>query len=145
MEITERADERRMLFMQSARIYEENLSEPDRAIEQLRALLDETPGDGEALGDLDRILTAEGRQADLVEVLDARAAGREGLRRRATSWLSVPRAWSRPSSATSKPPSDATPRSWPGRPTHAGAREALYAIARGDDYRLAAVAVLEPI
>ncbi len=64
-----------MLFMQSARIYEENLSEPDRAIEQLRALLVETPGDGEALTDLDRILSAEGRQTDLVEVLDARAAG----------------------------------------------------------------------
>ena len=75
IEITDRADERRMLFMQSARIYEENLSEPDRAIEQLRALLVETPGDGEALTDLDRILTAEGRQTDLVEVLDARAAG----------------------------------------------------------------------
>ncbi len=81
IEITDRADERRMLFMQSARIYEENLSEPDRAIEQLRALLVETPGDGEALTDLDRILTAEGRQTDLVEVLDARAAGVGGRRR----------------------------------------------------------------
>ena len=81
IEITDRADERRMLFMQSARIYEENLSEPDRAIEQLRALLVETPGDGEALTDLDRILTAEGRQTDLVEVLDARAAGVQDARR----------------------------------------------------------------
>ena len=75
IDITDRDDERRMLFMQSARIYEQNLTEPDRAIEQLRALLAETPGDGEALTDLDRILEAEGRQSDLVEVIDARAAG----------------------------------------------------------------------
>ena len=74
IEITERADERRMLFLQSARIHEENLGDAERAIEQLRALLAETPGDGEALAELDRILTAEGRQTDLVEVLDARAA-----------------------------------------------------------------------
>ena len=47
------------------------------AIDQLRALLAETPGDGEALADLDRIFTAEGRPADLLEVLDARARALE--------------------------------------------------------------------
>ena len=79
----------------------------------------ETPGDGEALTDLDRILTAEGRQTDLVEVLDARAAGPR-TPRRATSSPSVPRASSRPSSATSRRPSAATPRSWPARPSTPG-------------------------
>ncbi len=144
IEITDRADERRMLFMQSARIYEENLSEPDRAIEQLRALLVETPGDGEALTDLDRILTAEGRQTDLVEVLDARAAGvrdpaaRDELAFRAarlveTELGDVEGAIGRYAQILAR------------APKHAGARDALYAIARGDDYRLSAIAVLEPI
>jgi len=144
IEITDRADERRMLFMQSARIYEENLSEPDRAIEQLRALLVETPGDGEALTDLDRILTAEARQADLVEVLDARAAGvqdpsaRDELAFRAariveTELGDVEGAIGRYAKILG------------GAPRHAGARDALYTIARGDDYRLPSVAVLEPI
>jgi tetratricopeptide (TPR) repeat protein len=144
IEITDRADERRMLFMQSARIYEENLSEPDRAIEQLRALLVETPGDGEALTDLDRILTAEGRQTDLVEVLDARAAGvqdpaaRDELAFRAarlveTELGDVEGAIGRYAQILAR------------APKHPGARDALYAVARGDDYRLPAVAVLEPI
>ncbi len=74
IELTDRADERRMLFMQSARIFEEKLNDPDRAVEQLRAVLNETPGDGEALEDLDRVLTAEGRHADLVEVIDQRVS-----------------------------------------------------------------------
>ena len=60
IELTDRADERRMLFMQSARIFEEKLSDPDRAVEQLRAVLNETPGDGEALEDLDRVLDRRG-------------------------------------------------------------------------------------
>ena len=38
-----------MLFAQSARIFEENLAEPEQAVEQLRKLLEETPGDAEAL------------------------------------------------------------------------------------------------
>ncbi len=144
IEITDRADERRMLFMQSARIYEEKLSEPDRAMEQLRALLAETPGDGEALGDLDRILTAEGRQADLVEVLDTRVAGtrdaaaRDELAFRAarlveTELGDVEAAIGRYAKILA------------GAPGHAGARGALGTIARGDDYRLPAVDVLEPL
>jgi tetratricopeptide (TPR) repeat protein len=144
IEITERADERRMLFLQSARIHEENLGDAERAIEQLRALLAETPGDGEALAELDRILTAEGRQTDLVEVLDARTAGakdaaaRDELAFRAarlteTELSDVEGAIGRYAAILA------------GSPAHAGAREALYAIARGDDYRLPAVGVLEPL
>jgi golgin subfamily B member 1 len=144
IEISDRADERRMLFMQSARIYEEKLSEPDRAIEQLRSLLAETPGDGEALGDLDRILTAEGRQADLVEVLDTRVAGtrdqasRDELAFRAarlveTELGDVEAAIGRYAKILA------------GAPGHAGVRGALGTIARGNDYRLPAVDVLEPI
>jgi tetratricopeptide (TPR) repeat protein len=144
LELTDRADERRMLLMQSAHIYEENLSEPDAAIEQLRALLAETPGDGEALADLDRIFTNEGRHTDLVEVLDARAeraqdpAARDEIAFRAarlveTELSDVEEAIGR------------YQRILAGTPAHAGAREALFAIARGEDYRLPALAVLEPI
>ncbi|HEX3902026.1 MAG TPA: tetratricopeptide repeat protein [Polyangia bacterium] len=144
IEITDRADERRMLFMQSARVYEENLADPDRAIEQLRALLVETPGDGEALADLDRVLTAEGRQTDLLEVIDSRAAGakdaagRDELEFRAarlveTELSDVEGAIGRYA------------RILAASPQHAGARDALYEIARGGDYRLPAIAVLEPV
>ena len=71
----ERKDERRMLLLQSARFYEEKLGDAEQAIVELRRLLDENPGDAEALASLDRILGGEGRHADLVEVIDARAAG----------------------------------------------------------------------
>jgi tetratricopeptide (TPR) repeat protein len=144
IELTDRADERRMLFMQSAHIFEEKLSEPDRAIEQLRALLAETPGDGEALADLDRILTAEARHVDLVEVLDLRAgrardaASRDELAYRAARLTEV-------EIGDVEGAIGRYARILQGAPGHAGAREALFAIARGDDYRLPAVEVLEPL
>src|SRR4029079_5553668 len=72
LELSDRREERRLLFAQSAKIFEENLAEPDQAVDQLRKLLEETPGDAEALGALDRIFTGEGRHTDLVEVLDIR-------------------------------------------------------------------------
>ena len=74
IELSTRPEERRMLLAQSAHIYEQQLSEPEQAIDQLRRLLEETPGDAEALSDLDRIFSSEGRHSDLIEVLDARAA-----------------------------------------------------------------------
>jgi tetratricopeptide (TPR) repeat protein len=144
IELTDRADERRMLFMQSARIFEEKLTEPDRAIEQLRALLAETPGDGEALADLDRILTAESRHTDLVEVLDLRsgrareAASRDELAFRAARLTEV-------EIGDVEGAIGRYARILQGAPGHAGSREALFAIARADDYRLPAVGVLEPI
>ncbi|HXJ20416.1 MAG TPA: tetratricopeptide repeat protein [Polyangia bacterium] len=144
IELTDRADERRMLFMQSARIFEEKLSEPDRAIEQLRALLAETQGDGEALADLDRILTGEGRHVDLVEVLDQRvgraqdAASRDELAFRAARLTEV-------EIGDVEGAIGRYARILQTAPKHAGARDALFAIARGDDYRLPAVDVLEPV
>ena len=144
IELTDRADERRMLFMQSARIYEEKLHDPDRAIEQLRGVLNETPGDGEALEDLDRVLTAEGRHADLVEVLDQRfSQAREGAAREELAF--------RAARLTEVELGDVEAaigryaRILQTSPGHAGARDALMTIARGDDYRLPAVDVLEPI
>ena len=137
-------EERRLLFAQSARIFEEHLAEPEQAVEQLRKLLEETPGDAEALGALDRIFTGEGRHADLVEVLDIRtgfakdARERDGLAFRAariteTELSDVEGAISRYQGILAA------------TPDHPGTREALSAIARGDDYRVPAIAVLEPI
>jgi tetratricopeptide (TPR) repeat protein len=145
LELSDRREERRLLLAQSARIFEENLSEPDQAVDQLRKLLEETPGDAEALVALDRIFTNEGRHSDLIEVLDIRAGfakrpqDRDELR-------SGRRASPRPSCPTSRRRSAVTRASWPRRPTHAGTRWRRCAtIARGDDYRVPAIDALEPV
>jgi tetratricopeptide (TPR) repeat protein len=140
----DRKGERRMLLMLSARLYEAELSEPDQAAAELRRVLDENPGDEEALANLDRILTAEGRFTDLVEVVDARAAGardqaaRTELAFRAarlveTELSDVEGAIGRYGAILA-----AAPR-------HAPTLEALTAIARGDDYRVPAITILEPV
>jgi tetratricopeptide (TPR) repeat protein len=144
LELARRPEERRMLFAQSAAIFEDKLGEPEQAVEQLRKLLEEVPGDGEALVALDRIFTSEGRHVDLVEVLDLRAGfekhptARDELAFRAariteTDLSDVEAAISRYQGILAT------------TPDHPGAREALGTIARGDDYRVPAIAVLEPI
>jgi tetratricopeptide (TPR) repeat protein len=146
LELTDasRKGERRMLLMLSARIHESNLEEADQAIVELRRVLEENPGDPEALANLDRILGAEGRHADLVEVLDARAAGertpaaRDELAFRAarvveTELSDVEGAIARYQKILAV------------SSHHLPALEALFAIARADDYRLSAIAVLEPV
>jgi tetratricopeptide (TPR) repeat protein len=144
LELTQRPEERRMLRMQSARLYETELAEPEQAISELRKVLEESPRDAEALGDLDRILTTEERHADLVDVLDARAAlegaaaPRDELAFRAariteTSLGDVEGAIGR------------YQRILAATPAHPATREALFAIARGDDYRLSAIGALEPV
>jgi tetratricopeptide (TPR) repeat protein len=135
---------RRQLRMQAARLYDEKLSESDQAVAQLRAILDDTPGDAESLELLDRILTREERHVDLVEVVDARAA-------RETSPAARDELAFRAARLTETELSDVEAAI--GRymnilaasPAHAGAREALWAIARGDDYRIPAVDALEPV
>jgi tetratricopeptide (TPR) repeat protein len=144
LELADRREERRQLLAQSARLYEEKLTEPEQAIEQLRRLLEETPGDPEALVSLDRIFTSEGRHADLIEVLDIRtgfaqqAQERDELAFRAariteTELSDVEAAISRYQGILAATPG------------HEGAREALATIARGDDYRIPAITVLEPV
>ena len=140
----DRKSERRMLLMLSARLYEGELAEPEQAVVELRRVLDENPGDDEALANLDRLLTAEGRFSDLVEVVDARAAGardqgaRTELAFRAarlveTELSDVEGAIGRYGAILA------------GASLHAPTLEALTAIARGDDYRVPAIAVLEPV
>jgi tetratricopeptide (TPR) repeat protein len=144
LELSDRPDERRMLLMQSAKIYEDQLAEPDRAIDQLRKVLELVPGDREALEDLDRILAAEGRHADLVEVIDTRVslegnpAQRDDLAFRAARIVEAEQSDVEGAIARYQ-------RILSMSPQHAASLEALSAIARGDDYRLSAIAVLEPI
>jgi tetratricopeptide (TPR) repeat protein len=135
---------RRPLRLQTARLYDEKLTEPDQAVSQLRAVLDEIPADPEALDLLDQIFTREGRHADLLEVLDTRAgaeknpAARDELAFRAATLTE--RELSDVDGAIARYQAVLA-----AAPTHAGARAALWAIARGDDYRMPAAEALEPV
>jgi tetratricopeptide (TPR) repeat protein len=144
--LTPGVSDRRLLRLQASRLYDDKLGEASEAVNQLRAILDESQNDREALDGLDKVFTREGRHADLLEVLDLRMAAeavpaaREELAFRAarlveTELSDVEGAIARYREILS-----------PGRaPQHADARAALWAIARGSDYRLQAVGALDPI
>jgi tetratricopeptide (TPR) repeat protein len=144
IQLAEAPAERRRLRLEAAPLYDEKLSEVDRAIDELRAILEESAGDPEALAYLDRLYTREGRHADLLDVLDARAAGartpaeRDQLAFRAARLLEVE--LGDVDGAIGR-----YQKILAGSPAHADARAALWAIARGDDYRRPAVTALEPV
>lgn len=144
IELSSDPGELRQLRFTSARLHDERLEEPFEAASQLRAVLDAQPGDSEALEMLDRIFMREGQNTDLLEVLDSRAqvatstADRDGHAFRAASL--VERELGDVQSAVERYRQILT-RS----PEHPGAREALWALARGDDHRMLAVPVLEPV
>jgi tetratricopeptide (TPR) repeat protein len=144
LELAQRPEERRLLFAQSAEVFEEKLNEPDQAVEQLRKLLEETPGDSAALVALDRIFTNEGRHADLVEVLDIRAGFAKAAQDRDELAFRAARI-----TETELGDVEAAISRYQGilatTPAHPETREVLGTIARGDDYRVSAIAVLEPI
>jgi tetratricopeptide (TPR) repeat protein len=133
----------RYLRFLSARVFEEKLGEPDEAASQLRAVLDAHSGDPDALAMLDRIFTREGQHFELLEVLDQRSAGAEGPERDALAFRAaqlVEGELDDQGGAVARY-SDILGRS----AGHEGARSALWKIARGDSYRLPAVAALEPV
>ena len=144
LEATERKDERRALRMLSARLYEDKLHEADQATSELRSLLEENSGDDEALESLDRILGAEERHAEQVEIIDTRAAKQRDAAARDELWF-------RAAQLTEKQLSDVESaivryrRILDVSPAHAPTIAALTAIARGDDYRGPAIAALEPV
>jgi golgin subfamily B member 1 len=144
IQLSEIPSQRRLLYLEAARLYDEKLSEPDQAASQLRAVLDETANDREALELLDGILVREERHADLLEVLDARAAGetsaagRDELALRAAKITETALSDVEGGIARYKKILAASPQ-------QAGALAALWAIARGDDYRQPAIAALEPV
>ncbi len=75
IQITQGVGDRRALRLQAANLYDDKLGESNEAVSQLRAILDESANDREALDALDRVFAREGRHADLLEVLDLRMAG----------------------------------------------------------------------
>ncbi len=144
IQITQGVGDRRLLRLQAAHLYDEKLGESNEAVSQLRAILDDSANDREALDALDRVFAREGRHADLLEVLDLRLAGEGDARARdelafraarlvETELSDIEAAIARYQSILSR------------SPAHAESREALWAIARGNDYRLQAVAALDPI
>jgi tetratricopeptide (TPR) repeat protein len=144
IELAEDPQSLRLLRFLSARLHDEKLEEPFEAASQLRAVLDAHPGDPEALELLDRIFTREGQHAELLEILDLRAmaernaAEKEGFAFRAARLLEqdlsdVQGAVERYRDILSR------------SSRHPGAREALWALARGEEHRLLAVPVLEPV
>ena len=143
LQLVEIPSHRRQLRLDLARLYDEKLDEADQAVSHLRSVLDESAGDKEALGALDGIFSRDERHADLLEVLDLRAAGEAGPARESLAL--------RAAKLTEAELSDVEggiaryQRLLAEAPTNAGAREALATIARGTDYRLPAVAALEPV
>ena len=127
----------------AARIFEEHLGESDQAIDQLRKLLEETPGDAEALASLDRIFTGEGRHSDLIEVLDIRAGFAKSVQERDELAFRAARI-----TETELSDVEAAISRYQGilatTANHAGTHDALWAIAHGDDYRVPAIEALEP-
>jgi tetratricopeptide (TPR) repeat protein len=148
LQLVEVPAHRRSLRIELARLYDEKLQEADQAIQHLRAVLDEASTDGagdkEALAFLDAIFTRDERHADLLEVLDARAgseasaAARDDFALRAARLTEVELSDVEGAIARYQAILAASPQ-------NAGAREALVTIARGTDYRLSAVAALEPV
>jgi tetratricopeptide (TPR) repeat protein len=113
-------------------------------VSALRAVLDASPGDVESLEFLDRIFSREGQNPELLEVLDQRVAveadpvQRDALAVRAARLLEdelsdVDGAIGRYREVLER------------TPAHPEARAALSQIARGDDYRMPAIAALEPL
>jgi tetratricopeptide (TPR) repeat protein len=143
LQLVEIPTHRRQLRLDLARLYDEKLDEADQAVSHLRAVLDESAGDKEALAALDGIFSRDERHADLLEVLDLRAAGETGPVHEALAL--------RAAKLTEVELSDVEggiaryQRLLAEAPQNGGAREALAAIARGTDYRLPAVAALEPV
>jgi tetratricopeptide (TPR) repeat protein len=144
IELATDAQDLRVLRFQTARLYDEKLEEPFESASQLRAVLDAHQGDAEALDGLDRIFSREGQHADLLEILDLRvmaeksATDRDAFAYRAARLLEqelsdVQGAVERYREILQK------------SPRHGGAREALWSLARGDDHRMLAVPVLEPV
>jgi golgin subfamily B member 1 len=74
IELARGPDDRRGLRLAAARVHERDLNDVFEAVSQLQAILAETPTDGEALAELDRLHLRERSWPELLEVVDRRAA-----------------------------------------------------------------------
>jgi len=144
IEITTDLPNLRVMRLTSARLFDERLDDSQEALGQLRSILEFAPGDRETLEFMDRILSREGQHADLLEVLDRRVAieaepaVRDAIAMRAAALLGEE--LSDVSGAIGRY-REIVERS----PDHVEARDALWAIARGGDFRADAIAALEPL
>ncbi len=134
----------RRLYLQAAQLHDEKLHDASEAASQLRAILDIDPDDAEALEFIGQIYGREGKHAELVEVLDARARGarsaevRDALALQAaqlvqTELSDVVGAVGRYRAILEQSPKQEK------------ARAALWELARHDDQRATAIAALEPV
>ncbi|HEY4186369.1 MAG TPA: tetratricopeptide repeat protein [Polyangia bacterium] len=144
IEITTDPTSLRLLRLTSARLFDERLNDPQEALGQLRSILDAAPGDRETLELMDRLLTREAQHADLLDVLDRRAAieaeppVRDAIAMRAAGLLAdelsdVDGAIGRYRQIVERSPANSE------------ARFALWKIARGEEFRAGALAALEPL
>lgn len=146
IELTTDPAARRALRFAAAAVYDDHLKDPYEAIAQLRAVLDDDPDDGQALARLDGLYKRETMWNELLEILDRRARlapengddSRPELEFRAArlverELLEPERAIERYAAVLDRAPG------------HAGAREALDALARNEDTLPSACAVLERV
>jgi tetratricopeptide (TPR) repeat protein len=144
LELAKTTAEQLEIRFKLAGLYEDEIKQPDKAIELYQAVLKQDPAQLPALQALDRIFGGLGRWKDLVAVIDreiehareeAAAAELRFRRGRVTEQhLKDPQA-----AVESYRAALAL------APTHQGAREALQAYLRDSEWQMAAVEVLEPI
>ncbi len=77
LDIAETPADRIAARVRLARLADQRLGRRDEAIDQLREILEEDPGNPEALDELERLYTAAERWEDLVELLEGRARDAE--------------------------------------------------------------------
>jgi len=134
----------RALRFQAAELLDEKLGQRSEAAEHLRQILVASPDDIDALDMLASIYTRESRHAELVEILDQRAqrtatpAERDALLFQAAHVTQHELVDLNDAIARYR-------RILEGNPAHAESRAALWALARGEDCRLAALDALEPL
>ena len=134
----------RTLRFASARLSDEKLKEPSDATAQMRLVLDEFPGDPQALEQLDLLYTREGQHSELLEILDLRTqttaspADADALAFRAATLLAGEMGDMHGAIARY---SQILEHSGGFKP----ARDALWALTKNEDARGYAVSALEPL
>lgn len=144
IQITHEPQALRTLRLRAAELYDEKLDELSESAEQLRQILDKDPADALALDRLASIHEREKQYGEWVEVLDRRMritsvpAERDALAFRAAQITQDEILDLHDAVARYRAILD-------GNPGHAEARAALWALARGEEQRLLAIAALEPL
>ena len=134
----------RALHFQAAELLDVRLGQLSDASEHLRQILEVAPDDADALDMLASIYLREKRYAELVDTLDRRAQFTVSTGERDTLLFQA-------AHVTQHELLDLNDaiaryrRILDGNPTHAESRAALWALARGEDCRLAALDALEPL